>query len=166
MMRHRSGFSLLEVLVALVIFAIGLLGIATLLLVAHKTNSSNYIKQQAVQSAYNILDRMHANRQTALTGSYNVNNLVTSGTPSIPNTPSPDCSSASCTTTQLATYDTWYWLAKDLTQLPNGCGKITTAASGVSTVFTITVQWDDSPTKQTFNATDLTPTQLIVQSQF
>ncbi len=160
----QHGFSLLEVLLALVILAIGMLGIAKILLIAHKSNSSSYIRQQAAQSAYDIIDRIRANRLVAINGNYNVNNLVSSGTPTTPSAPSPNCGNSSCTSTQLAAYDTWHWLATDLAQLPNGCGSITTAVAGMSTLITVTVQWDDSPAQKMFGTTSPSPTQLIIQS--
>ena len=161
----HHGFSLLEVLIALVVLAIGMLGIANMLLVAHKTNSSSYVKQQAVQSAYDIIDRIRANRQAAINGNYNVNNLVTTGSPSTPSAPSANCNTAICSSTQMAAYDSWFWLASDVTQLPNGCGAVTTAVSGVSTLVTVTVQWDDSPTQKVLGASSSTPVQLIIQSE-
>lgn len=48
---------------------------------------------------------------------------------------------------QVAAYDVWYWLARDIAQLPNGRGSVVTtaAATGNNTLITVTVQWDDSP---------------------
>jgi type IV pilus assembly protein PilV len=163
--KYQQGFSLLEVLIALVILAMGMLGIANMLLLAHKTNSSSYTRQQAVQSAYDIIDRIRANRQAAISGNYNVNNLVSSGTPTAPSAPSANCNTSTCSSTQMAAYDTWFWLASDVAQLPNGCGSVTTAVSGVSTLVTVTVQWDDSPAKRALGDSTSTPTQLIIQSQ-
>lgn len=162
--KHFQGFSLLEVLVALVLLAIGMLGIANLLLVIHKSNSSNYVRQQAVQSAYDIIDRIHANRQAAINGNYVVSNLVTEGTPKLPKAPSANCETSSCSPTQLATYDTWHWLSKDVSKLPNGCGAIATAVAGVNTLVTVTVQWDDSVAQKSLGAA-VAPTQFVVKSQ-
>ncbi|VTU22810.1 type IV pilus modification protein PilV [Variovorax sp. PBL-E5] len=145
---HQKGFALLEVLIALLVLSFGLLGIAGLLLVTMKANTSSIMKQQAVQLAYDAVDRARANRQAALTGNYDVNNLVTSGTPTYPSAPATDCGSVSCTPEQLAAYDTWYWLGKDIkdiARLPMGSGSIVTQASGSDTLVTVTVQWDDSP---------------------
>ena len=162
---YQQGFSLLEVLIALVILAMGMLGIARMLLITHKSNSSNYTRQQAVQSAYNILDRIRANRSGALSGNYGVSNLVSSGSPSTPAAPSTNCGSTICSAAQLATYDTWYWLTSDLTQLPNGCGSVSTALSGLNTIITVTVQWDDSPTQQMLGTTNPNLVQFILQSE-
>jgi len=160
-----QGFTLLEVLIALVILAVGMLGIAQMLFIAHKSNSSNYVRQNAVQSAYDIVDLIRANRQAAINGSYNVSNLVSNGTPTIPSTPSINCVIASCTAAQLATYDTWYWMASDLTQLPNGCGSIHTSVAGINTLVVVTVQWDDSPAQKALGNLTPTPAQFILESQ-
>jgi type IV pilus assembly protein PilV len=156
--RSGAGFALLEVLIAFVVLAFGMMGIAGMLLMAHKSNSSSYLKQQAIQSAYDIVDRVRANSQAAIDGSYSVNNLTTSGAPLLPATASPDCSAAVCTVTQLAAYDLWYWLARDLAQLPNGSGSIVTSAAptGSNTLVTVIVQWDDSPAQGTLGASSQT----------
>ena len=161
---YQQGFSLFEVLIALVVLALGMLGIAHMMLITHKSNSSNYIRQQAVQSAYDILDRIQANRQAAISGNYTVSNLVLAGTPTAPSAPSTNCSQSICTPTQLAAYDTWDWLSANVTQLPNGCGAISTTASGINTVVTVTVQWDDSPAQTTLGIINPSPAQFIVES--
>ncbi|PFH11998.1 type IV pilus assembly protein PilV [Collimonas sp. PA-H2] len=165
--RH-SGFALLEVLIAVVVLAFGMLGIAGLLLTAHKANSSSYIKQQAVQSAYDVIDRVRANSQTAINGGYAVNNITTGGTPVIPAAASPDCSTTACSATQLAAYDVWYWLAKDLAQLPSGSGSIVTGAAptGNNTLVTIVVQWDDSPAQGKLGAASQTQASKSNLAQF
>ena len=163
--KHQRGFSLFEVLVALVILAVGMLGIARMLLIAHKSNSSNYIRQQAVQSAYNIIDHIRANRQAAISGNYIASNLVLTGTPNPPATPATNCASSICSSTQLASYDTWYWLTTDVAQLPNGCGAINTTVSGINTLITVTVQWDDSAAQAAIGTPNATPAQFIVESE-
>lgn len=163
--KYPFGFSLFEVLVALVILAIGMLGIARLLMVAHKSNSSSYTSQQAVQSAYNIIDRIRANRQAGINGNYNATNLVSTGTPVAPSAPSTNCGTSICSSTEMASYDTWYWLATDVAQLPNGCGSVSTAVAGINTLVTVTVQWDDSPVQNAMGTATTTPAQLIIQSQ-
>lgn len=144
----HQGMTLIEVLVSLVIFSIGMLGIANMLMVSSKSNSSSYAKQQAVQCVADIFDRIRANQQAAIAGNYNVSNINSSGSPTIPSAPSALCNAVSCSASQLAAYDTWHWLSNDLTKLPNGSGSITTApAPGAAgnTLVTVTVQWDDSP---------------------
>src|SRR3954468_10503669 len=73
---HRAlrerGFTLVEALVALVVLSIGLLGIAGLQLTSLKANHGSATRTQAVYLAYDIIDRMRANRQAAMDGSYNI----------------------------------------------------------------------------------------------
>jgi len=69
---HQAGFSLLEVLVGLVILAIGLLGLAGMQMLSLKQNNEAYLRSQATFQAYDILDKMRANRDLALDGEYEI----------------------------------------------------------------------------------------------
>jgi type IV pilus assembly protein PilV len=60
--RQDKGYSLLEVLIALVILAIGLLGLAGLQMQGLKDNHSSQLRSQATFLAADIIDRMQANR--------------------------------------------------------------------------------------------------------
>ena len=67
-LKHKSaGFSLVEVLVAMVILAVGLLGIATLQARSFKFNHESYARSQASVLAYEIIDRMRADSATDFT---------------------------------------------------------------------------------------------------
>ena len=170
---QQNGMTLLEVLISIVILAVGMLGIASMLMFSNKANNSNYGKLQAVQCVYDIFDRIRANSQAAINGNYNVNNIGTNGLPIAVATPSVLCNSAACTSTQMATYDTWYWLTKDVSKLPNGSGAITSALSAATgnTVITVTVQWDDSPAQKQLGASSAASAinanfvQLSIQSE-
>lgn len=70
--RRSRGFTLVEILVALVVLSIGLLGVAALQLTSLRNNHSSAMRTQATFLAYDIIDRMRANRDTALAGDYNV----------------------------------------------------------------------------------------------
>ncbi|RUR18503.1 type IV pilus modification protein PilV [Legionella sp. km535] len=168
----QKGMTLLEVLVSVVLLAIGLLGIASMLMLSNKANNSSYAKLQAVQSVYDIFDRIRANSQAAINGNYNISNMGTNGLPTTVATPSVMCNVSTCTPSQMATYDTWYWLTKDVAKLPNGSGSITSALSGVAgnTVITVTVQWDDSLAQNQLGASSAASAnpnfvQLSIQSQ-
>jgi type IV pilus assembly protein PilV len=146
--RNISGFTLLEILIALVILSIGMLGIAGLLITAQKANSSSYLKQEAMQAGYDILDRMRANPAEAYASAYDIS---LTGTPSV----ATDCIANACTPSQLAAYDVAFWRStQELGQLPNGTGSITTqqiSAAGVTptvTQVTVVMQWDDNSASQ------------------
>jgi type IV pilus assembly protein PilV len=136
----------------MVILAVGCLGIVMMQYVAQKSTGFTYLRQQAMQSAANIIDRVRANRQTAVNGSYNYSNLVTSGTPAVPSTPSVMCDTASCSSTELASYDIWFWLSKDVAQLPNGAGSLSVSTTGGNSVLTVIVQWSDAPAQNLLGA--------------
>ena len=69
--RAQTGTSLIEVLVALVVLSIGLLGIAGLQLSALRNNQGAYERSAAVMLVNSIGDRMLANRAAVAGGAYN-----------------------------------------------------------------------------------------------
>lgn len=68
---RQHGFSMVEVLVALLILSIGLLGLAGMQTRSVQMNQSAAQSSQANFLAYDILDRMRANRNAAVNGDYN-----------------------------------------------------------------------------------------------
>jgi len=161
--RHSNrGFSLIEVLVALLIVSFGLLGIAGTLLTATRSASSSYLRQNAVQYAYDIVDRMRANATAATAGGpYTAALTAPSAT-----TPSPNCTTTSCSSDAMAAWDVWEWQSLLHSNLPNGLGSVTVAGGGPSNTVTITVQvqWTDTPGETAFNvaASKITPATYTV----
>ena len=68
----QRGVGLIEVLVAVLVLAIGLLGIAGLQSRALMNNQSSFERSQAVTLTYLMLDAMRANVEAARTGQYNI----------------------------------------------------------------------------------------------
>jgi type IV pilus assembly protein PilV len=144
------GFSLVEVLVALLVLSIGLLGISKLVLISARANDSAYLRSQATALAYSILDTMHANRQAAINGNYAIAAASEATDPGV------QCNNAApCTNTlTLAQYDLYQWKQRLLALGPSGEGKVVMATttdptSGtVSTTATITASWDDTVAQQ------------------
>jgi type IV pilus assembly protein PilV len=145
-----GGFTLVEVLVSLVILSMGLLGIAKLVMVTAHSNDSAYLRSQATQLAYAILDNMRANRQIAVAGGYD----TALGTmPADPGT----CAGVVCTPVNLALYDIYRWkqrlgVAVQYGALPSGDGSVVTKTAAGQTTATITVQWDDAVAQSNFKA--------------
>ena len=119
--RLATGFTLIEVLVSMVILALGLLGIAALQGISLKNNQDAYLYSQANALAYEMGDRIKANKS-----GWN----PTTTTVSIPSAAqlaavtncTVGCNSAiaTCTTTQMAAYDYCYWKQKATTMLLTG----------------------------------------------
>lgn len=131
---YNNGVSLLEVLLSIVILSIGMLGIANLQLSASRFNHSAGLRSIAAQQAYNMMDRIRANKSGANAGAYN--NL--SGLPR-----APSCST--CTGSQIAIKDISEWNTENATLLPQGQGSV--LANG--NVFTVTIHWDNNRTGAT-----------------
>ena len=129
----QSGFTLLEVLIALVVLAIGLLGLAGMQAIGIKNNHSAYHRSQATQVAYDIADRMRAN-------TVGVDNYLTSFMlPSVA-TNQNGCTAGGCSSTQMAEDDLYEWNLTITDTLPSGVGTIT--ISGL--IYTISITWDDN----------------------
>jgi len=134
--KNNQGFTMIEILVAIVVLSIGLVGLASLQLNGLKYNHSAYLRSQATVLAYDMIDRMRANMAAVTSGNYN--NI--SG---IPN--DPGCISTDCTPSQMAQYDAREWNQSLAATLPSGQGTVT----GDGTNFSITVMWDDDRTGAT-----------------
>lgn len=70
--RRVAGVGMIEVLIAVVLLAFGMLGIAALQMAALRSSQSSLQRSQATISTYAILDAMRANREEARVGKYNL----------------------------------------------------------------------------------------------
>lgn len=124
--RHQEGATLIEVLIAIVVLSIGLLGLAGLQVTSVQSNHSAYQRSQATLLAYDLADRMRANRTEALTNAYLVD--------------FPTSSSSNAVTGTQAAKDKAEWLNNLARSLPNGTGRVQKTGNLV----TIEVRWNDN----------------------
>ena len=75
--KFNQGFTLIEVLVALLIFAIGMLGLAGLQLQAHQTTSYAQGRTAATMAASHLFERMRANNNAVTAGDYAFSSATT-----------------------------------------------------------------------------------------
>ncbi|HEY6823915.1 MAG TPA: type IV pilus modification protein PilV [Steroidobacteraceae bacterium] len=148
--RAEKGFTLLEVLIAMLVLSIGLLGIGKLMMLSARANDSAYMRTQATTLAYTILDAMRANRQAALAQGYDTAMGAFPG-------PVACTAAAPCNSGQQAQNDLNLWGARLAAALPQGQGSVATAtaagATGANNVTaTVTVQWSDKVAEQSFGA--------------
>lgn len=129
--RYASGLTLLEVMIALLIFSIGLLGLAGLQAVGIKNNQISYSRTVASQLAYDLADRIRNNpdidySSTAASSSTN-------------------CITSTCTAGQMAAFDLFEWdalLTNPNSNLPRAQGFV----ERNGTTYTISIGWDENAT--------------------
>jgi len=133
LVKNQSGFTLLEVLVAIVVISLGLLGLAGLQAATLRNNQIAYYRGIAIQQTYDMADRIRANQAGVTAGAYN--NL----TATIPT--DPDCVTNTCTAANMAVADHSQWNNNNARMLPAGTGTVVAAGGGA---FDITVSWNEN----------------------
>jgi type IV pilus assembly protein PilV len=126
------GDTLIEVLITVLILAVGVLGVAAMQVTTLQNLNSSYSTSVAEIIAEDLSERMRANPTSALAGSY---------VHSAPPVPYPDCVANVCNLADLATYDVGSWWAALTAVLPSATGEVTRNA-GTNT-FVVTVRWDE-----------------------
>jgi len=128
-MKHREvGSTLIEVLVAILITATGVLGAAAMQLNAVKFNQVSTSRSAAVFLANDIADRLRANRAAALAGSYDLSMDA-------------DAPKGSA----IHQIDLQEWLLEISRRLPSGDASVARSDNQ----FTITLQWDEGRLAET-----------------
>lgn len=139
--RHARGFSLLEVLIALVILSVGLLGLAALQAEGLRGSSSALQRTTAVSYVSDIADRMRSNRDAlsdyvvTMDGDGEDQGCVdthSSGTA----VPANDCTLSN----EMADNDVFIWKVE---MRANGYDGSIAAVGGVANQFIVTVAWSD-----------------------
>lgn len=128
--RHNSAFlqagvSMVEVLVAIVVSAIGLFSLMTMQMNAVSNNHSAYLRGQASLMANTMIDHLRANETLALAGGYDIGLTATP----------PEGS-------DMPTQDLTQWRDHLTNILPSGTGSID--CSSATKICNLVVQWDDS----------------------
>ena len=156
---RTDGFSLLESLIALVVFSIGFLALTLLMQTSLRNTNSAFYRSVATEQAYDMADRIRANRGAA--GVNVVNYLNAAATAD-----DPGCiaNAAGCSPAVVADYDGWQWNQTNAQVLPSGGGSIVfNAATGAVTV---TVSWDDNRTGNDCSAVPAPPACVSFEVDF
>lgn len=131
--QNHAGFSLIEILIAVLVLSVGLLGIAALQMNAVKNNQLSLQRSQAVIMTNFILDAMRANRWDAMHGSYNI---------------SKRCSVPSEGAT-LVSHDQHFWfqaLQDNIGHADSTCGEIACQTNAGNTDCRVAIYWKDKNT--------------------
>lgn len=138
------GFTLLEVLIALFVLSVGLLGLATLQATSLRYNSDSYFRTQATILAYDIMDRMRANVARVTAGDYDAATKADVDTKrtSYNGCTNCNCDASPCSASDLALYDLGKWYEKQDRLLPGASGNPATISRDPGTnLVTIHLRW-------------------------
>lgn len=128
---RTAGFTLVEVLIAMVVMAIGMLGIAGMYVHSLQAGRTSLLRTQAVNLAADIADRIRSNPQGGV-------NYAGAGA-------DHDCDEANaCTPQQIAEYDAWLWDQQRQLLMPPGTEVVVNYDDGVADqppIYTVSVEW-------------------------
>jgi len=154
--QRQRGFNLLEVLIALIVLSVGLLGLAALQNMGLRLGNESYQRTQATMLIYEMIDRMRANAAGVQAGDYALS--TTNTAPAL----SQDCTlgGVTCSAADMATYDMNQWISI-ITGTNNGTNVVQSPArpalpgakasivSAGGSLYDISVQWKEQTVTQT-----------------
>ncbi len=137
--RRQRGTSLIESLVALLILALGVLGLAGLQAGALAQARQNQARAIALQMANDLLERMQMNPAIRALERTDTLYEVDWG---VEQPRAPDCSSRPCAAAELARYDLWQWKTALRHTLPGGDARVFRSSSDPGQ-FGVVLGWAD-----------------------
>ena len=152
-----AGFTLLEVMVALIVLAVGLLGMAGLQALGMRYGQSAYLRSQATALAYDLADRVRANPAAFVLATYNTGTAAQK---------TACLTTAGCSAADMAVHDLFEWNTALTNLLPLGrvlpSGEVqgvvcvdstpsdgtpaATACDNTGSTYVIKLWWDDQRT--------------------
>lgn len=128
-MKNQRGVSLIEVMVAVIVFSVGLLGLAAMQVNSIRFNESASVRGHAVFLAYEMADRMRANPAAKADPSGYAMSFGGA----------PGCAMSALDSCAVHARDKAEWSDALTRQLPSGEGAVMVNGNLV----TITVRWDE-----------------------
>ncbi len=156
--RQQAGTTLIEIMVSIVVIAIGLLGLASMQINALKFQQTASQRSEAIQSSYDLADRMRANfvlttpERAAAERTANETKYTSVGTyaskrnadHAAPNNCSTVTPGGACTSLQVAANDLADWQLSLKRRLAGGAGYIIPIAGTSNSTFDVTVMWEEA----------------------
>ncbi len=138
LVKRVAGFTLVEVLIALIILSVGMLGIAGLYVHSMQAGRTSLFRHHAVTLAGDVADRIRANpRAAAAYGLAGANNNCVNG-------------GIDCTPAQMAANDIDLWDQQAADTLPNGTVTVVFDNGVLPPTYEITVAWDEPGENMTY----------------
>ncbi len=131
--RRQRGITLIESLIAMVVMALGILGIVGVQMRALTDTQSGVRRAQAIRLIEDLGERLQSNPDA-------LNYL--SAYAASPET-APDCAAAACTPEQLATFDAWQWRRNVVAALPGGTATVFVPQGGARQLGVL-VGWNEN----------------------
>jgi type IV pilus assembly protein PilV len=163
-LRNAQGFSLVEVLVALVVCSIGLLGLAKMESLALSSTGVASTRSIAAIQAASLAAAMKSNGAYWASGLASPVTTITaaSAAPAV----SPNCQAATagtCAPAQMAAYDLQQWALnlQEQQQLQGFFATITCSTNGFPVTCTIALQWAENAVAANGNQTNMAALQLV-----
>lgn len=129
---RERGSTLIEVMIALLVLAIGLLGFAGMQTQGILTGRQAYLHSTAAFLAEDIIERIRANGTQSAAYSMLLTDQGTNN----------HCDTANCTDVQMVRWDQFRWQSRVASSLPNGQGQISTVqGSNAYVTATITINY-------------------------
>ncbi len=137
--KSRQGFTLIEVMIAIFVLSVGMLGTSAMLLEGQRTAVNTSSETLANEIASNVAERMRANIAGVSQGAYNL--FTSAGA-----TAFVSCiNTTGCNPTQKAEFDA-YMANQEIQYLfPDSAeGVVTVTGNGLGSVYTISVDWKEA----------------------
>lgn len=126
--KRQNGFTLIESLIAILLTALGILGILGVQMRTLANTQDTMRRTQSIRLIEDLSERIK-NQASSIANASQYTTSWIDLTQSI-TAPSIDCSTSSCTATQLAAYDKYAWLMTAKNNLPLGKARIFATADG------------------------------------
>lgn len=116
-------------MIAVLVLAIGMLGMAALQSVTLRNSNSSSGRSQAVIQTYSMLDSLRVARTAAQSGTYNVATWTCAAT-----------TAAAGSSSDVSVFNAWLGQVQATLGDPNACGRVVCSTASC----TVGIRWDDS----------------------
>lgn len=154
---NNRGFTLIEVLIALLIFGVGIIGVTALTTQSQKITHQAFQSMIATWQLHEMMELIRANASQASGSTKYVHSYQGSESRG-----TKDCIANTCSASEMADYDILLWLSETAHALPSAEATVSRAASS----YTLTLYWDGKQSGSTAlpNADCAAETVLVCQT--
>ena len=103
--KKQAGFTMIELLVAVLVMGVGVLGVTGLQLVSLQNNQAALLRAEAARLAYDIFDRIRVNPGTGAVPGVGCDGIAMGDAPAAPQ----NCLDNTCTPAQMTAFDIAIW---------------------------------------------------------